>query len=145
MALASRVVALVSSRLAAERDNIWRQSFRCGIVPVPIPMLLRAFGPMSSSVDLASLTQGDFEPHLGDVFSVRNAAGEISLRLAVVRKLGQAKRAGGAFSLEFESRADRVLPQAIYSLEHRTLGTLALFLVPLGPAATGMIYEAVFT
>ena len=100
---------------------------------------------MSSSTDLAILTCGDFEPHLGDVFSLGSTAGEISLRLVEIHKLGQALRAGGAFSLEFVSPADRLLPQAIYSLEHRTLGTLALFLVPLGPTANGMRYEAVFT
>jgi hypothetical protein len=100
---------------------------------------------MSSSLDLANLTPGDFEPHLGEDFSLRNAAGEFSLRLVEIRKLGAAKRAGGAFALEFAARADRVLPQATYPLEHRTLGTLALFLVPLGPKAAGMIYEAVFT
>jgi hypothetical protein len=100
---------------------------------------------MSSSTDLAPLTCGDFEPHLGEVFSLRSAAEEISLRLVEVCKLGPAMRAGGAFSLEFVSPAGRLLPQAIYSLEHHALGTLALFLVPLGPAANGMRYEAVFT
>jgi hypothetical protein len=96
-------------------------------------------------MDLATLTAGDFEPHLGDAFLMRSTAGEIALRLTEVRNLGQAIRAGGAFSLEFVEPAGQLLPQAIYSLEHPTLGTLEMFLVPLGPSANGMRYEAVFT
>jgi Domain of unknown function (DUF6916) len=108
-------------------------------------MLARTRGPMSSSTDLATLTCGDFESHLGDVFSLRRAAGEISLRLVDVRKLGQAKRAGGAFSLEFVSPPGAALPQAIYALDHSELGSLAIFLVPLGRTPDGVSYEAVFT
>ncbi len=37
-----------------------------------------------------------------------------------------------------------VLPQRTYQLSHPALGTFALFLVPIGPDAEGMRYEAVF-
>jgi hypothetical protein len=37
-----------------------------------------------------------------------------------------------------------VLPQRTYELSHPALGTFGLFLVPIGPDATGMRYEAVF-
>ena len=37
------------------------------------------------------------------------------------------------------------MPQLIYSLEHATLGTLEVFLVPVGPDAVGMRYDAVFS
>ena len=100
---------------------------------------------MSSSTDLAILTYGDFGSHVGDVFSLRSAAGEVSLRLVEVRKLGHAQRAGGAFSLEFVSPPGPVLPQAIYALDHSTLGSLAIFLVPLGRTPDGVTYEAIFT
>jgi hypothetical protein len=38
-----------------------------------------------------------------------------------------------------------VLPQRIYHLEHPEVGGFDLFLVPVGPNAQGMQYEAVFT
>ena len=79
------------------------------------------------------------------MFSLRSAAEEISLRLINIRKLGEAKRAGGAFSLEFVSPAGPVLPQAIYALDHSALGSLAIFLVPIGRTQDGVIYEAIFT
>jgi hypothetical protein len=37
------------------------------------------------------------------------------------------------------------LPQRIYRIEHATLGAFDLFLVPIGPDAQGLRYQAVFT
>lgn len=52
---------------------------------------------------------------------------------------------GQAFSLVFRTARDVRVPQRIYRLEHPALGTFELFLVPIGPDAEGMRYEAVFT
>ena len=48
------------------------------------------------------------------------------------------------FSLIFRGPMTPVLPQGIRELEHATLGTMRLFLVPVGPDESGMRYEAVF-
>jgi hypothetical protein len=48
------------------------------------------------------------------------------------------------FSLVFRGPAGPMLPQAIYRLDHAELGELELFLVPIGPDAEGMRYEAAF-
>jgi hypothetical protein len=48
------------------------------------------------------------------------------------------------FSIVFRGAPNLVLPQRIYPVEHAVLGTLQLFLVPLGPDRAGMRYEAVF-
>jgi hypothetical protein len=37
------------------------------------------------------------------------------------------------------------LPQRIYRLEHAALDPLEIFIVPIGPDAEGMRYQAVFT
>jgi hypothetical protein len=100
---------------------------------------------MTSSKDLATLTCGDFEPHVSDIFSLQSPAGALSLRLAAVRKLGAAQRAGGAFSLEFVSPVGPVLPQATYILDHSAFGPLAIFLVPIGRNEDGVSYQAIFT
>ena len=37
-----------------------------------------------------------------------------------------------------------LLPQNTYGIEHKELGTLSIFIVPIGLDAEGMRYEAVF-
>jgi hypothetical protein len=96
-------------------------------------------------VDIAELTAADFEPQLESSFHIPLPTGELELRLAEVRRLGKAMREGGAFSLTFISAPGPFLAQAIYPLAHPTLGSLDLFLVPLGPKNGGNSYEAVFT
>jgi hypothetical protein len=48
------------------------------------------------------------------------------------------------FSLVFRGPPGAALPQRTYRVEHDALGTFDLFLVPIGPDAEGMRYEAVF-
>ena len=100
---------------------------------------------MPQTADLQALTAGDFEARLKDVFRLKTASAELTLELAEVRRLGQARRAGGAFALLLVSPPGPFLPQAIYPLTHADLGTLELFIVPIGPAHGGNGYEAVFT
>src|ERR1700674_3669593 len=95
-------------------------------------------------VDIAKLTAADFEPRIDDDFRIPTPTGEVALKLVEVRRLGQAVRAGGAFSLTFLSPRGPFLAQAIYPLENPTLGPLDLFLVPLRAKDGGNSYEAVF-
>lgn len=48
------------------------------------------------------------------------------------------------FSILFCGPDGQVLPQRIYRLRHADLGTLELFLVPVGRDPQGVLYEAVF-
>ena len=48
------------------------------------------------------------------------------------------------FSVHFRGHRQSYLPQAIYRLEHERMGTMDIFLVPIGPDEKGMRYEAVF-
>jgi hypothetical protein len=48
------------------------------------------------------------------------------------------------FSLVFRGPTAPVLPQGTYPIGHAELEDLVLFLVPLGPDADGMRYEAAF-
>lgn len=100
---------------------------------------------------LDKLTSKDFSGRIGHVFQVQVDSQELlSLTLEEVNELGPEPRAGEtrrrAFSLVFCSpQSDSYLPQQICQLEHQDLGTLDLFLVPLGPHPDGMRYEAIFT
>jgi hypothetical protein len=49
-----------------------------------------------------------------------------------------------SFSLVFRGPPGPALPQRLYALEEESLGKLEIFLVPIGPDASGQRYEAVF-
>jgi hypothetical protein len=100
---------------------------------------------MAPTADLAALKIDDFSPHLDTIFEMQAAGGTVALRLAKVDAAGESGRAGGAFSLLFVALAGPSLPQAIYPVAHPALGTLEVFLVPVGPAQGGNGYHAVFT
>ncbi|MDP3689941.1 hypothetical protein [Bradyrhizobium sp.] len=100
---------------------------------------------MASSPGIATLSINDFEPHLNAVFEMRSPGGIVPLKLDNTGSCGQAIRKGGAFSRLFVAPAGPFLPQAIYPLQHPALGTLELFLVPVGPVPGGNGYHAVFT
>lgn len=97
---------------------------------------------------LDRLQSADFAQCIHDVFCVPlTDAPAISLELAAVADLGAAQLPGGRrpFSLIFVGPvSDRYLLQGTYSLEHDSLGSLDLFLVPLGPQAGRMRYEVIF-
>lgn len=95
---------------------------------------------------LAVLTAEDFEGASSEPFVLRQDSGDtVRLALGLVSRRPPAIPGGRAgFSLVFESEGGPVLPQRIYRLEHPSLGVTDLFLVPLGPGAAGMRYEAVF-
>lgn len=48
------------------------------------------------------------------------------------------------FSIVFRGPHERLLQQGIYQMQHDSLGTFELFLVPVGQDQHGIYYEAVF-
>jgi hypothetical protein len=92
---------------------------------------------------LDSLTAADFAAHLHERFEL-DAGGEGQLSLELVDVAGGGGERQRPFSVAFLGPTDPVLPQRIYRIEHPALGTLELFLVPIGRDAAGVGYEAVF-
>ncbi|HEY3350730.1 MAG TPA: hypothetical protein VGM13_13220 [Thermoanaerobaculia bacterium] len=93
------------------------------------------------------LTFSDFSGRVGEGFRVSVADEAIVLTLADVTSLARANHPGprrAPFSLIFRGPFRPQLVQRIWPLEHAALGTLDIFLVPIGPDAEGMQYEAVF-
>lgn len=111
--------------------------------------------PQTSSDRLAvleSLDMTTFAGRVGEQFRILiDEASTLTTRLIEVTPAPdvdgcQARVDGRApFSLVFRSPPGAPLPQHIYRLQHDELGTLDLFLVPIGPDAEGMRYEAVFS
>jgi tellurite resistance protein TehA-like permease len=93
---------------------------------------------------LADLSAASFVDRVRDTFTVSTAAASFPLVLIELEELGQSQHRL-AFSLRFLGPAQPVLPQATYRLDNAAMGTLEIFLVPLGPGGGGMRYEAVFT
>ena len=98
---------------------------------------------------LESLTISDFAPWIGDRFRVGSPEEGLAfdVQLADATPVGEVPERGRRvpFSLVFRARPDVVLPQRIYRVDHPALGSLDIFLVPIGPDSTGMRYEAIFT
>jgi uncharacterized protein DUF6916 len=96
---------------------------------------------------LATVTHEQFSSCLNQPFLVRLGASTVETELVRVAALGAVAPARRQpFSLIFRGPMAPVLPQQrIYMLENRTLGTLEVFLVPIGSDQQGMQYEAVFS
>ena len=99
---------------------------------------------MASTRDLATLAIGDFVPHRDAIFDMHTPAGTVPLKLVKVDPDGNSGREGGAFALLFVAPAGPFLPQAIYPVSHPALGTMEIFLVPVGPTLGGNGYHATF-
>jgi hypothetical protein len=101
--------------------------------------------------DLQWLTCEDFIELVGQGFDVAADDGSShELRLVQATEGGETGGPGPEgqvrqqFSLVFLGSGNPGLAQGTYRLSHPQLGELELFLVPLGPVAEGMQYEAAF-
>ena len=100
---------------------------------------------MSATPDLATLKIDDFAPHCDAVFEMQAAGGVVPLKLVKVAAAGASGREGGAFGLTFVAPQGPWLPQGIYPVKHPAMGTMEIFLVPIGPHGGGNGYHATFT
>jgi Domain of unknown function (DUF6916) len=98
-------------------------------------------------VNLSEVTRQAFEPFVEQTFMVSTAEGSFEARLIEVAPMGQTPGPNGrqAFSLVLRGPQADEPRQGIYRVAHGELGTLDLFLVPIGSDAQGTKYEAVFT
>src|SRR5688572_10837871 len=96
--------------------------------------------------DRNELSHEDFANRVGERFTARGADdARLELELTDVDVLGEAPEGHRApFSLKFRDESQDHVPQQTHEVEHKELGNLQIFLVPLGPDAEGMRYEAVF-
>lgn len=100
---------------------------------------------------LDKVTVSVFAQYLGSKFRMHVDSGSVlEVELIEVKSLAPASQAGepsggrAPFSIVFRGPRQPVLPQKIYTLEHKRLETFEVFLVPIGPDAEGMRYEAIF-
>ncbi len=90
------------------------------------------------------LNSQSFGDCLHTTFALSAPAGEsVPLVLVSVQEGSNSPRLEN-FSLLFRGPMAPCFPQAIYRLHHEKLGSMDLFLVPVGPDGQGMQYEAIF-
>lgn len=104
-----------------------------------------AISPAGEGLDLATVTHQAFADCMDQQFLIHHGDSSIATRLVSVAPWGNAQAQRQAFSLTFRGPNEPVLPQRIYAVENQTLGTMEIFLVPVGPDKIGMQYEAVFS
>jgi hypothetical protein len=85
----------------------------------------------------------DFSGRVGKAFGVQVAGHQLSLTLVAFQELPATTRVGGSFRLEFAGPMNPQLGQGVFPF---CIGTdqYNIFIVPVGPKADGMLYEAVF-
>jgi hypothetical protein len=100
---------------------------------------------------LDKVTVSVFAGCLGSAFRIRSESDRsVDVELIEATALRSQSDAPGAltkrepFSIVFRGPFEPILPQKTYAIEHAELGRFELFLVPVGPDAKGMCYEAVF-
>ena len=95
---------------------------------------------------LDKLTHSDFGPLLGSNFKLEAGSATVKLELIAAEATGasQVSAPRQPFSLLFRGPQTPLLAQQIYALKHSSLGTLEIFLVPIGPDDQGQRYQAIF-
>ena len=101
-----------------------------------------------TKTSLLSLKDSDFKPYIGSNFMVHflpETPAPAKLKTVVDLPIHpKIERRPFSILLETEKQKQHY-PQAIYTVEHPSLGALSIFLVPVGPGLVGMQYEAVFS
>ena len=86
-----------------------------------------------------------FEPHEGSTFELESAESDpVTMVLEEVSDTTPTGFEGEQFSLVFRGPHEPALTQRIYTLNHDALGSIELFLVPIGAPKDGRLYEAYF-
>jgi hypothetical protein len=90
-------------------------------------------------------TRSQFDPHEHSFFAVQTEdVWPVELELIEVTDTTPKDFDGEQFSLVFRGPHEPALGQRIFKLEHNALGSIELFLVPIGAPEKGRLYEAYF-
>ena len=94
---------------------------------------------------LDALSIDTFSPLVGQLFEVGEPGRKQTVELVSATAASRASETAHAgFSLIFRGAAQSLLSQGTYPVAHAAIGSLPIFLVPVGPDAQGMQYEAIF-
>lgn len=139
--IASKQPSKIPSAHGGRRDFLTRLAgvAALGAVPFAISFGSRSRGgsDVLASASAALPELAAFVPHLGTSFIAAATESQPAVRftLAKAEALKQHQNAGGQpYSLRFAAPAGHVLESRIYQLQHPVLGSLELFISPVGSA-----------
>ena len=121
------------------------------IQPAPLRGSIALTNNREGTNVLEKLTVATFADRVHETFRIDADGTPVDVELIEVTDLTSrggpeaGKRERAPFSIVFRGPREPVPPQRIYRLEHAEIGAFELFLVPIGPDAQGMRYEAIFT
>jgi Domain of unknown function (DUF6916) len=93
-----------------------------------------------------ALTLEEFAKCVNQTCKVHYDSGNLEMTLVECRKLSILKRSGHRepFALLFRGPKNPVLVQRTYQFDFEGLGTVKIFIVPIGSDSSGIQYEAIF-
>lgn len=94
-----------------------------------------------------AITQEDFAKCVNQTCQVHHGTSTLEMRLVECRKLDRSTHGGvyrEPFALLFRGPKSPVLPQQTYQFDFGSLGSMEIFIVPIGADDAGMQYEANF-
>jgi len=90
------------------------------------------------------ITKATLDPYLNDTFEIHLEDGN-TVELELIESIDESNDDSELFWFIFEGSADNPLPQHTYRLQHKTLGLLIMFLVPIsGKNKETLCYQALF-
>jgi hypothetical protein len=94
---------------------------------------------------LTGLTSESFSEQMDSTFRVQVSALNVqSLKLVGVSESSRSAH-GTAFDVVFLGQKGQAFDQGTYVVQHGKMGSFPLFLVPVGKAANGVYYQAIFS
>ncbi|WP_286265879.1 DUF6916 family protein [Thalassotalea atypica] len=98
-------------------------------------------------VDLSDIQMTDFSNIVNQPFRcLAPIEGEIELtEVVALNKQDDSRAKKAPFILVFHAPLEFPIQQDTYHLSHQELGTMAIFLVPVGKSEESVIFEATFT
>lgn len=93
-----------------------------------------------------TITMDTFLPLIEENFSVHLGDKTIPATLLEVTPLGEPEDSGerSGWSMVFQFPPHQLYNQGIYEFEHAGIGSLAIFVVPIGEDSDGVRYQAIF-
>lgn len=95
-----------------------------------------------------TITFAHFQPHIGKTFTATLDNGTYSLILSEATALKPHDFPGKVrdpFQLKFTGPITNALDQRTYTLKNDIMGSIDIFLVPIGQDKNNLIYEAIYT
>lgn len=94
-------------------------------------------------VDFSTICKTDFDPYLNTNFYFSDDNENVNLELVEIEDCSSENVNG--FSLLFKGPLDKLYSQMIYPLEHKEMGKMEIFIVPVNKNNEGIYYQAIFT